>query len=261
MGEVITSGQLKRHRERAGLRIGDAHHVDLARYIAWLVQLRHARNSEATKTSDPSADLMEVALGAAEQVTSQDQEEGKEPEFTSKQVALIAALITERSNAAAAAKTGVKKSTMYRWLRQPRFRAVCRAARRKVVESGVGRTQVATVCAVDTLTHVARHGRRESDRVRASIAILEIALKGVHETDLLAGERVNGNAAPMGTSDVVMALSSQIQETRQSNASPAEKARLIATLCDSILRAIGVDVVDKRLEALQSVLGNRRSPK
>ena len=42
LGEVITEQQLNRQRTRAGLRIGDAHHVDLLRYVAWLVQVRHA---------------------------------------------------------------------------------------------------------------------------------------------------------------------------------------------------------------------------
>jgi len=42
LGEVINERQLHRHRTRAGLRIGDARHVDLLRYVAWLVDLRHA---------------------------------------------------------------------------------------------------------------------------------------------------------------------------------------------------------------------------
>jgi hypothetical protein len=42
LGEVISERQLYRHRTRAGLRIGDARHVDLLRYVAWLVSQRHA---------------------------------------------------------------------------------------------------------------------------------------------------------------------------------------------------------------------------
>jgi len=41
LGEVINERQLHRHRSRAGMRIGDGRHVDLLRYVAWLVQLRH----------------------------------------------------------------------------------------------------------------------------------------------------------------------------------------------------------------------------
>jgi hypothetical protein len=36
LGEVINERQLHRHRSRAGLRIGDARHVDLLRHIAVL---------------------------------------------------------------------------------------------------------------------------------------------------------------------------------------------------------------------------------
>ena len=41
LGEVISERQLRRHRNRAGYRIGDEKHVDLLRYAAWLVWLRH----------------------------------------------------------------------------------------------------------------------------------------------------------------------------------------------------------------------------
>ena len=33
LGEVIGERQLHRHRTRAGLRVGDARHVDLIRYV------------------------------------------------------------------------------------------------------------------------------------------------------------------------------------------------------------------------------------
>ncbi|MBA2224586.1 terminase gpA endonuclease subunit [Thermogemmata fonticola] len=46
LGAVLNERQLHRHRVRAGLRIGDARHVDLVRYVAWLVQLRHTPRPE-----------------------------------------------------------------------------------------------------------------------------------------------------------------------------------------------------------------------
>jgi hypothetical protein len=46
LGEVISERQLYRHRTRAGLRIGDAKHVDLLRYVAWLVEVRHTPRPE-----------------------------------------------------------------------------------------------------------------------------------------------------------------------------------------------------------------------
>jgi hypothetical protein len=53
LGEVISERQLYRHRSRAGLRVGDGKHVDLVRYLAWLVAQRHAPKPE------PAADPYE----------------------------------------------------------------------------------------------------------------------------------------------------------------------------------------------------------
>lgn len=40
--------------------------------------------------------------------------------------------------------------------------------------------------------------------------------------------------------------------------STAEKARLTATLTDAFIRAFGVDLLDKRLESIESVLRIRK---
>jgi hypothetical protein len=59
LGEVINERQLHRHRTRAGLRIGDARHVDLVRYVAWLVEVRHAPRPDPQ--GDPYEKLKERA--------------------------------------------------------------------------------------------------------------------------------------------------------------------------------------------------------
>ncbi|MCI0364935.1 MAG: phage terminase large subunit family protein [Phycisphaerales bacterium] len=46
LGEVVSERQLHRHRTRAGYRIGDGKTVDLFRYVAWLVSVRHAPRPE-----------------------------------------------------------------------------------------------------------------------------------------------------------------------------------------------------------------------
>ena len=51
LGEVISERQLHRHRTRAGFRIGDGKHVDLFRYVAWLVAQRHAPKPQASGPS------------------------------------------------------------------------------------------------------------------------------------------------------------------------------------------------------------------
>ena len=61
LGEVISDRQLYRHRTRAGYRIGDGKQVDLLRYVAWLVQVRHAPKEEV----DEYEQLKERALRPA----------------------------------------------------------------------------------------------------------------------------------------------------------------------------------------------------
>ena len=58
-GEVISERQLYRHRQRAGFRIGDGKHVDLFRYVAWLVEVRHQPKPEPP--ADPYAAVKERA--------------------------------------------------------------------------------------------------------------------------------------------------------------------------------------------------------
>ncbi len=67
------------------------------------------------------------------------------------------------------------------------------------------------------------------------------------------------NAPPVRSpGDVVNLLAAQVRQVNVAELPTGEKARLTALLADAMLRAIGVDVVDKRLEALQAVLNGRK---
>jgi hypothetical protein len=260
LGEVISAGQLRHHRTRAGLRIGDARHIDLLRYVAWLVHVRHLPKSGPA--DGPSAlDLAEAAKGAAALGSSRKQLTGHGQKLTSKQEALIAALLTEPTYAAAAAKAGVGETTLYRWMQIRAFRTAYRQARRELVEAAIGRVQAGTGQAVETLVTIARQGRRDGDRVRAAIALLEHATKGLADAEMLHGEQESVTAPAMNPADVVAALGTRLRQVDQSELPTAEKARLTATLADALLRAIGIDVLDKRLEALQAVLMGRKDTK
>jgi hypothetical protein len=175
-----------------------------------------------------------------------------------KQEALIAALLTEATHAAAAAKAGVSEATAQRWLHLPEFQAAYRQARRKLVEAAVGRIQAATGQAVDTLLAVAKGGAKDADRVRAAVALLDHALRGLAAADAPHGDREAGGDSPMGTADVVRLLAVRLRQLDAADLAAGEKARLTATLADALLRAISVDVLDKRLEALQAVLCHRK---
>jgi hypothetical protein len=183
---------------------------------------------------------------------------GHGQKLTRKQEALIAALLTESTHAAAAAKAGIGEATLYRWLRLPVFQAAYRRARRELVEGAVGRIQAAAGQAVDTLLAVAKDGAKDGDRVRAAVALLDHALRELADADALHGEWEAGDPAPMGTADVVQLLATRLQQVDQAELPTGEKSRLTAALADALLRAIGVDVLDKRLEALQAVLIGRK---
>jgi hypothetical protein len=259
LGEVINERRLKRHRLRAGLRIGDARHVDLLRYVTWLVQVRHTPKPEPENSSSPLASFGEAAEGAAVLASRWKQRAGHGQKLTSKQESVIAALLTEASYAAAASKAGVGQRTLYRWLLLPAFQAAYRQARRTLVETAVGRIQAATGQAVETLLAVARKGRRDSDRVRAAIALLDYALRGVSAADTLHSEPQTVTTAAMDTGEVVHLLAARLRELDAAELPTGEKARLTATLADALLRAIGVHLLDQRQEVLQAVLLSRKS--
>jgi hypothetical protein len=171
----------------------------------------------------------------------------------------IAALLAEPTVEAAAARAGVSVHTLKNWLADPAFRAAYRRARREVVEGAVGRLQAAAGQAVETLLAVAKGGVRDGDRVRAAVALLGHAFRGLTDADALHGEQGDGDASPMGTADVVRLLAGRLRQVDAAELPTAEKARLTAALADALLRAIGVDVLDQRLEALQAVLKGRKN--
>ena len=59
LGEVIGEREVYRHRTRAGFRIGDGRHIDLFRYVAWLMELHHTPRPPAE--TDPYGTMKERA--------------------------------------------------------------------------------------------------------------------------------------------------------------------------------------------------------
>lgn len=118
--------------------------------------------------------------------------------------------------------------------------------------------------------HLARHlAQRQTLYARAvNAADFRTALAVLRdEAELLtlyggadppASGDAGGAAAIEGTADVVKLLAGRLRQIDASGLPVAEKSKLTATLADALLRAIGVDVLDKRLEALQGVLMGRK---
>ena len=256
LGEVIKPGQLQRHRMQAGLKIGNDRHVDLLRYTAWQVYLRHKTNPDRAPMA--FTELSEVAQGAAADGSRWQQMAGHGQKLTRKQEALIAALLTEPTCAAAADKAGVGERTVYRWLLLPDFCIAFEKAKQESVKSAICHLQVGTRPASEVLLNVALHGKRESDRIRAAAAVLEFAMRGLPDANVSNGEPHAEAAARMNTNELVQMLTTRLRQLDAAQLPAAEKIRLTATLGDALLRALAVDDLSKRTEALEAVLLSRK---
>ena len=78
LGEVLSERQLRRHRNRAGYRIGDEKHVDLLRYAAWLVWSRH--NPEPEKEPADYEAMKEAARARNAELSAIGRDIGDIPE-------------------------------------------------------------------------------------------------------------------------------------------------------------------------------------
>jgi hypothetical protein len=208
--------------------------------------------------SSKPEDVDRLLAGAAALGSRRKQMEGHGQKLTSRQEALIAALLTEPTYATAATKAGVGETTLYRWMHLPAFRAAYRQARRELVDGAIGRIQAGTGVAVEALIEVARHGRRDGDRVRAAVAVLEHAFRGLADADVLQGERQSGDAAKMNPADMAQMLAARLRQLDAADLPTVEKSRLTATLTDALLRAFAADELSKRMEALEAVFNSRK---
>jgi hypothetical protein len=70
---------------------------------------------------------------------------------------------------------------------------------------------------------VAQSGAKDSDRVRAAVALLDHAFRGLAEADALHGEPDTGDATSMGTADVVTLLAGRLRQLDAADPRPARK--------------------------------------
>jgi hypothetical protein len=90
-------------------------------------------------------------------------------------------------------------------------------------------------------------------------AVLKDEAELLHLYDAMPSDpKAGGDASPMDTAGVVAMLAARLRQVDQAELSTVEKSRLTATLADALLRAFNIDVLDKRLEALQAVLMGRK---
>jgi hypothetical protein len=97
--------------------------------------------------------------------------------------AALAALLSEKTLAEAAAKAAISERTLKGWLRESDFRAAYAEARREVLERTVARLLAVTGKAVEALERNLT-AERPADQLRAAALTLEHAVRGVEVLDL-----------------------------------------------------------------------------
>jgi hypothetical protein len=111
---------------------------------------------------------------------------GHGEKLSRKQEAAIIALLSEPTIEKAAAKAGIAKPTLWRWLQIESFQTAYREARREAVSQAIGALQRASGEAVEALREIMQDKEAPATaRVSAARSILEFAIKGVEIEDIL----------------------------------------------------------------------------
>jgi hypothetical protein len=123
----------------------------------------------------------------------------------------------------------------------------CRTSRRRLLRRHLARRRNLYAKAVN------------AGDLRTALAVLadEARLLNLYEPFARRGP-ADGAGGPMAAGDVVRVLSDRLRQLDRADLPAGEVARLSATVADSLLRAIGIGVLDGRLEALQAVLVGRK---
>jgi hypothetical protein len=110
---------------------------------------------------------------------------GHGSKFPRKIEAAIAALLSRPSIQDAAHVAGVDEKTLRRWLQDPEFKAQYLQARREVVVQSTARLQQATGPAGTTILKLMTDPSQPGAvRLRAALAVFELAIKGVEVEDI-----------------------------------------------------------------------------
>jgi hypothetical protein len=169
-------------------------------------------------------------------------------------LALAKGLTCER----AAEDAGVSLRTIKSWNTIPEFRRRIAALRAEMTQEALGLLSRSAAAAARKIVTLMHKSENERVQLRAAVSLLDHALRGVSDGGVLHTEWETVEEAPMDTGDVVQTLSVRLRQLDAAELPTGEKSRLTATLADALLRAIGVNVLDQRLEALQAVLKSRK---
>ena len=184
---------------------------------------------------------------------------GHGEKLTRKKEAVIAALLTEPTQIAAAKKAGISPATLKRYRKNPDFEAEYQKAKSQLVPAAVDRLHKSMAPAVDTLVATMTNGTKDADRLRAAIAVLQQGFRGFELADALQPPTpVPDTPAPRGINDLIELLADQIRRVSQSRLGTEKKALLLSKLATDLAKVNEVGLLQQRIEALESVVSKRK---
>jgi hypothetical protein len=104
--------------------------------------------------------------------------------MTNRQQKLINLLLTAKSARSACQRAGVAERTYRRWAATSAFREALAAARQAAFGDAIGLLQGLMRPAIRTLRRCL-HSRRDADALKAAVAAIDRAIKGVELVDIL----------------------------------------------------------------------------
>jgi hypothetical protein len=110
--------------------------------------------------------------------------EPKSGKLNRKMETAIVALLNQPTITLAAEDAGISETTLWRWLQREDFTKAYREARKQAVNQAIAHIQRISGEAVNTLREVMNDGKKETARVTAARAILELTLKAYEIEDL-----------------------------------------------------------------------------
>ena len=110
--------------------------------------------------------------------------EPKSGKLNRKMETAIVALLNQPTITLAAEDAGISETTLWRWLQRGDFAKAYREARKQAVNQAIAHIQRISGEAVNTLREVMNDGKKETARVTAARAILELTLKAYEIEDL-----------------------------------------------------------------------------
>jgi len=96
----------------------------------------------------------------------------------------IVALLNQPTFTLAAENAGISETTLWRWLQREDFKKAYKEARKQAVNQAIAHIQQISGEAVNTLREVMNDGAKETARVTAARAILELTLKAYEIEDI-----------------------------------------------------------------------------